>query len=60
MTTPFTLPATEYALLDLLDRLEAILEDLDEFGLTTRAQVEALMDAAHARLDALEHKSGAS
>jgi len=38
-------------LLDLLDRLESLVEDLDEFAITTRDEAEALIATIHARLD---------
>lgn len=48
------LPTSEYALLDLLDRLESVVEDMDELGVRTRDDAEALIATIHARLDALE------
>ncbi len=51
------LPVTEYDLLDLLDRLEELLEDLDEFGITSRAEAETLMTQVRQRLDDLEGPS---
>jgi len=47
----FVLPTKEYDLLDLLDRLESLVEDLDEFAITTRDEAEALIATIHARLD---------
>jgi len=50
-------PVAEYDLLDLLDRLEELLEDLDEFGITSRAEAETLMAQVRQRLDDLEGPS---
>ncbi|MCA1725427.1 MAG: hypothetical protein LC748_14505 [Thermomicrobia bacterium] len=50
-SSPFALPTKEYDLLDLLDRLESLVEDLDEFAITTRDEAEALIATIHARLD---------
>lgn len=46
------LPQTEYELLDLLDRLESLVEDLDDLGVRTRDEAEARIAAIHERLDA--------
>lgn len=46
------LPTTEYALLDLLDRLESLVEDMDDLAVTTREEAEALIAMIHALLDA--------
>lgn len=51
------LPVAEYDLLDLLDRLEELLEDLDEFGIASRAEAETLMAQVRQRLDDLEGPS---
>lgn len=48
------LPTSEYELLDLLDRLESLVEDMDELGVRTRDEAEALIATIHERLDALE------
>lgn len=48
------LPETEYALLDLLDRLESLVEDMDDLSVRTRDEAEALIATIHGRLDALE------
>jgi len=48
------LPESEFDLLELLDRLESLLEDMDELGVLTRAEAEALMDRIHAQLDELD------
>jgi hypothetical protein len=51
-----TKPAADrevYRLLEELDRCEALLEDLDELGLSTRDEIERHMEALHKRLDAL-------
>lgn len=45
------LPSSEYDLLDLLDRLESLVEDMDELTITTRDEAEALIATIHARLD---------
>ena len=47
---------TEFDLLDLLDRLETLIEDMDELGVTSRAEAEARMLDIHARIDALEQQ----
>ncbi|MHB8646463.1 MAG: hypothetical protein ACYDAR_11815 [Thermomicrobiales bacterium] len=49
--TPRTLPTKEYDLLDLLDRLESLVEDMDELAVTTRDEAEELIATIHARLD---------
>lgn len=49
-----SLPASEYELLDLLDRIETLIEDMDELGVRSREEAEALMETVHARLDALD------
>ena len=41
-------------LLETLDRLEELLEDMDELGVGTRAETEARMREIHARVDELE------
>lgn len=45
------LPTTEYDLLDLLDRLESLVEDMDDLAVTTRDEAEAQIAAIHKRLD---------
>lgn len=45
------LPTTEYDLLDLLDRLESLVEDMDDLAITTREEAEALIATIHQRLD---------
>ncbi len=52
--TPPTLPTKEYDLLDLLDRLESLVEDMDELAITTRDEAEALIATIYARLDELD------
>jgi hypothetical protein len=52
------LPTAEYDLLDLLDRLESLVEDLDDLGVRTRDEAEALIATIHERLDALERAGG--
>ncbi len=49
--TPPTLPTKEYDLLDLLDRLESLVEDMDELAITSRDEAEALIATIHTRLD---------
>ncbi len=46
-----TLPTKEYDLLELLDRLESLVEDMDDLSVTTRDEAEALIATIHARLD---------
>ncbi|MDQ6601797.1 MAG: hypothetical protein M3Z19_03640 [Chloroflexota bacterium] len=48
------LPKTEYDLLDLLDRLESLVEDLDELAIRTRDEAEEVITVIYARLDELE------
>jgi hypothetical protein len=48
------LPDSEFDLLDLLDRLETLLEDMDELGVGSRIEAEELMNRIHARLDAMD------
>jgi hypothetical protein len=55
--TPRILPTTEYDLLDLLDRLESLVEDMDDLAITTRDEAEELIATIHQRLD--EHESSA-
>ncbi|HEU5433048.1 MAG TPA: hypothetical protein VFU81_15380 [Thermomicrobiales bacterium] len=43
-----------YRLLEELDRCEALLEDMDELGLSSREEIERHMEALHQRLDELE------
>ncbi|HEY8292247.1 MAG TPA: hypothetical protein VIG44_07160 [Thermomicrobiales bacterium] len=52
--TPRPLPTTEYALLDLLDRLESLVEDMDDLAVTTRDDAEAMIAMIHKRLDEME------
>jgi len=52
--SPPTLPTKEYDLLDLLDRLESLVEDMDELAITTRDEAEALIAMIHTRLDETE------
>ena len=47
-------PTSEYELLDRLDRLESVVEDMDELGVRTRDDAETLIATIHERLDALE------
>ena len=51
------LPTTEYELLELLDRIETLIEDMDEIGVRSRDEAEALMETVHERLDALDRAS---
>jgi hypothetical protein len=48
------LPPTEYDLLDLLDRLESLVEDMDDLAITTRDEAEAQIALIHKRLDDME------
>ncbi len=48
------IPDSEFALLELLDRLESLLEDMDELGVASRVEIEDLMNRIHARLDAMD------
>lgn len=41
---------SDYALLELLDRLEELLEEMDELGVTTRAEVESRMAEIEAQV----------
>lgn len=43
-----------YTLLETLDRLEELLEDMDEFGVASRDDIEVRMREIHARVDELE------
>ncbi len=52
------LPKGEYELMERLDRLETLVEDLDELGVQTRAEAEQLIAAIHTRLDQLEQGNG--
>jgi hypothetical protein len=52
------LPKSEYELLDLLDRLESLVEDLDDLNVRTRDEAEALIATIHERLDMLERADG--
>ncbi len=54
--SPHSLPTKEYDLLDLLDRLESLVEDMDELAVTTRDEAEALIATVHARLDELDKR----
>ena len=48
------IPKTDFGLLELLDRLETLLEDMDELGVVTRGEAEGLMTRIHSRLDAMD------
>jgi hypothetical protein len=53
-TAPRSLSAAEreeYDLLVRLERLESLLEELEELGVATRAEAEAAVRELHARLD---------
>ena len=52
--TPRPLPTTEYDLLDLLDRLESLVEDMDDLAVATRDDAEAQIATIHQRLDEQE------
>jgi hypothetical protein len=38
----------------LLERLESILEDMEELGFTTRAEIETRVSQLHAELDSVD------
>jgi hypothetical protein len=42
----------EYSEMELLERLECLLEDMEDLGVTTLAEVQARIDELHQRLDA--------
>ena len=44
---------TLYGLLDHLDRLEALLEEMDELGVASRAEIEQRIRELNARIDEL-------
>lgn len=48
------LPTTEYDLLDLLDRVEELLEDMADLQVENRVEAEQLMAAIRTRLDDLD------
>lgn len=48
------LPTDECRLLDLLDRLESLVEDMDDLSVTSRAEAEELIAQIHARLDQID------
>jgi hypothetical protein len=50
------IPEGEFDLLELLDRLESLLEDMDELGVISRAEVEELMNRIYARLDGMDDR----
>jgi hypothetical protein len=56
MTQP-ALPTKEYELLELLDRIETLIEDMEDLGVRSRDEAEALMASVHERLDSLERAS---
>ncbi len=45
----------DYEAMLLLDRLETLREDMEELGITTRADLEARIEALHRQLDREEH-----
>ena len=47
-------PADLATLLATLDRLEELIEDMNELGVTSRDEAEALMREINARVDELE------
>ena len=53
-----SLPKSEYELLELLDRLESLVEDMDDLSVRTRDEAETLIATIHERLDALERADG--
>lgn len=52
------LPKSEYELLDLLDRLESLVEDMDDLSVRTRDEAEALIATIHERLEMLDRAGG--
>jgi hypothetical protein len=54
-----TIPDSEFDLLELLDRLESLLEDMDELGVGSRIEIEDLMNRIHARLDVMDDDTDA-
>ncbi len=44
----------DYDTLLLLERLESLLEEMEELGVSTRQEIEARIEALHKRLDAEE------
>lgn len=53
--TPSGTDGSDYKILDELDRLEELLEEMDELGVTSRTEVEgriAILEAKLADLDA--------
>ena len=52
------LPKSEYELLDLLDRLETLVEDMDDLSVRTRDEAEALIATIHERLETLDRAGG--
>ncbi len=48
------LPTAEYDLLDLLERLESLVEDMDDLAIATRDEAETLIATIHTRLDEME------
>ncbi len=43
----------------LLDQLESLLEEMEELGVSTRAEIEARIEALHQKLDAAEEEGTA-
>ncbi len=46
--------APDYDTLLLLERLESLLEEMEELGVSTRAEIEARIEALNEELDAAE------
>lgn len=46
--------AADYAMLLLLERLESLLEEMEELGVSSRAELEARIAALHEQLDQTE------
>jgi hypothetical protein len=46
--------AADYDTLLLLERLESLLEEMEELGVSTRAEIEARIEALNEALDAAE------
>jgi hypothetical protein len=49
-----TSDASDYKALLLLEQLESLLEEMEELGVSSRAEIEARIDALHQQLDAEE------
>ncbi len=52
--TPSGADGADYKILDELDRLEELLEELDDLGVTTRSEVEARIATLEGKLADLD------